>query len=156
GSSDLLAVSQKPTHEQTLVLRGSTSLDPAGLMRIRARFAPARVVEIAQVRDERESLKSGRTQLRELRTEDQVHKGDLLGVFYSVDVGNKKNDLIDALLQLRLDQDILNEAEKAHLKGAIPEVFLLNARKAVKADHNAINRAVNMLRTWDIPEEDIQ
>jgi cobalt-zinc-cadmium efflux system membrane fusion protein len=156
GGSDRLAIAGKPTRAQALVLRGSTLLDPTHLMRIRARFAPARVVEIAQVRDESESLKSGRTQLRELRTGDRVHKGDLLGVFFSVDVGNKKNDLIDALVQLRLDQKILDEAEKAHLNGSIPEVFLLNARKAVEADHNRINGAVNTLRTWDIPEEDIQ
>ena len=34
-----------------LVLPGSTALDPTRLARIRARFAPARVVEIAQVQD---------------------------------------------------------------------------------------------------------
>jgi cobalt-zinc-cadmium efflux system membrane fusion protein len=98
----------------------------------------------------------GKTVQRELRSGDRVQKGDLLGVFYSADVGNKKNDLIDALVQLKLDQDILDRAEKAFLTGALPEVFLLNARRNVQSDQNAIERAVSNLRTWDIPEEDIQ
>jgi cobalt-zinc-cadmium efflux system membrane fusion protein len=38
----------------------------------------------------------------------------------------------------------------------VPEVFLLNARRAVEGDRNAIARALNTLRTWDIPEEDIK
>ena len=86
------------------------SLDPTRLDRIRARFAPARVVELA---------KSGITRPRpdkpstaKLRPGDRVSKGDLLGVFYSVDVGSKKNDLLDALVQLELDQKILDDAEK--------------------------------------------
>ena len=54
----------------------------------------------------------GVTEYRELRQGDNVSKGDLLGLFYSVDVGSKKNDLLEALVQLELDQKILDEAEK--------------------------------------------
>ena len=39
---------------------------------------------------------------------------------------------------------------------AVPEVFLLNARRAVQGDINTINRAVSTLKTWGIPEADIQ
>jgi cobalt-zinc-cadmium efflux system membrane fusion protein len=155
GSEDAVADAQLPTQARSVVLPGSTALDPTTLMRIRARFAPARVMQIAPVRDEQASLREGHSVMRELRPGDLVAKGDLLGVFHSVDVGNKKNDLIDALVQLRLDQQILERAEKAYRTGAVPEVFLLNSRRNVEGDHNAIARAENTLRTWDIPEEDL-
>jgi cobalt-zinc-cadmium efflux system membrane fusion protein len=154
GKEDLVAVARRPTQSQSLVLPGSTALDPAQLWRIRARFAPARVVEIARVRDEQAGLRAKRTVMRELRPGDRVQKGDLLGVFYSVDVGNKKNDLIDALVQLKLDEKIHDEAMKA--TGAVPPVFMWSALRAVEGDRNAVARAESTLLTWDIPEEDME
>ncbi len=77
----------------------------------------------------------------------------MLGVFYSVDVGSKKNDLLDALVQLTLDQKILDDAEK-HAE-AVPAVFLNTYYRAVEGDRNAINRALNNLKLWDIPQEEI-
>jgi cobalt-zinc-cadmium efflux system membrane fusion protein len=151
GKQELLAVVQIPTMMRPLVLPGSTMLDPSRLDRIRARFAPARVVELGRVHDY--SLKTGQTEFRELRTSDRVHKGDVLGVFYSVDVGSKKNDLLDALVQLQLDQKIIDEAEKH--REAVPEAFMLQYSRAVQGDRNAINRALNNLEVWDIPQEEI-
>ena len=101
-------------------------------------------------------LQTGKLQtvFREIRSGDRVQKGDLLAVFHSVDVGNKKNDLIDAIYQLNLDEEILKAAEaKAEV---VPEVFLWNARRNVQGDINTINRAVSTLQTWGIPEQDIQ
>jgi cobalt-zinc-cadmium efflux system membrane fusion protein len=156
GKAERTAVATVPTRSRPLVLSGSTALDPTRLMRIRARFAPAEVVQIGQVAEDPLTTRSGRTEFRELRSGDRVKKGDLLGVFYSVDVGQKKNDLIDALIMLRLDQDLLERAEKAAATGAVPEVFVRNAERNVRADHNNIERALNTLKTWGIPEEDIQ
>jgi membrane fusion protein, heavy metal efflux system len=156
GQIEMVAVARPPRQSQALVLPGSTALDPTRLHRIRARFAPARVTEIAQVVDQTATAKAGKTVFRELRAGDQVKKNDLLGIFYSVDVGNMKNNLIDALCQLRLDEEILEKAEKAFRTGALPEVFLLNAQRNVEADRNAERRAVNTLKTWDIPPADIQ
>src|SRR5262249_54835045 len=59
-----------------------------------------------------------------------------------------------AIYQLKLDEEILKRSEAS--AAAVPEVYLLNARRNVQGDINAINRAVNTLRTWGIPEEDIQ
>jgi cobalt-zinc-cadmium efflux system membrane fusion protein len=151
GKQDLCAVAQLPTIMRPLTLSGSTALDPTRLARIRARFAPARVVELGQVRDA--ARKSGQTEFRELRPGDRVCKGDVLGVFYSVDVGSKKNDLLDALVQLELDQKILDQAEKH--REAVPEVFMLTQIRAVQGDRNAINRALNNLEVWDIPQDEI-
>ncbi len=113
-----IAVAQPPSKMRPLVLPGSTAIIPGRLARIKARFAPARVVEIAKVWDR--DPKTGMTEYRELRPGDRVAKGDLLGVFYSVDVGNTKNDLLDALVQLELDQAILDRIEKNRY--AVPEV----------------------------------
>ena len=93
------------------------------------------------------------TEFRELRQEDQVAKGDLLAVFYSVDVGSKKNDLLNALVQLELDQHILDKVE-AH-REAVAEWYYLTQLQQVQKDRNEINRAINNLKTWDIPQEDI-
>ena len=49
---------------------------------------------------------------------------------------------------------MLKRAE-AHT-AAVPEVFLLNAKRNVQADINAVSRAENTLKTWAIPEEEIQ
>jgi cobalt-zinc-cadmium efflux system membrane fusion protein len=151
GSRDAIAVAQKPTTMRPLVLSGSTALDPTRLARVRARFAPARVVQLGQFWDR--SSRTGHSEFRELRQGDHVSKGDLLGVFYSVDVGSKKNDLLDALVQLALDQKILDESQK-HAE-AVPGVFLITSERAVQGDRNAINRALNNLTLWDIPQDEI-
>src|SRR5579871_2972433 len=158
GNRELIAVAKKPTRLRPLVLPGSTALDPTHLMRIRARFAPspssAEVVEIGQVPEDRAQTGQVETVFRELRSGDRVRRGDLLAVFYSVDVGNKKNDLVDAIYQLTLDEEVLKRAEEK--AEAVPEIFLLNARRNVQGDINAISRATNTLKTWGIPETDIQ
>ena len=151
GDAELLVAARVPDTMPPLLMTGSTALDPQHLARIRARFAPARVVQLAQVHDF--SPKTGKTVFRELDMGDHVQKGDVLGVFHSVDVGSKKNDLLDALVQLELDQKILDEAEKS--RAAVPEVFMLNQIRVVQGDRNAINRALNNLKVWDIPQEEI-
>ena len=151
GDAELLVAARVPDTMPPLLMTGSTALDPQHLARIRARFAPARVVQLAQVHDF--SPKTGKTVFRELDMGDHVQKGDVLGVFHSVDVGSKKNDLLDALVQLELDQKILDEAEKS--RAAVPEVFMLNQIRVVQGDRNAINRALNNLKVWDIPQVEI-
>ena len=151
GEQDTVAVAWLPKTMRPLVLPGSTALDPTRLARIRARFAPARVVSLAQVWDY--SRKNGQTEYRELRPGDTVSKGDLLGVFYSVDVGSKKNDLLQALIQLELDQAIMDKVEANRY--SIPEVFYLTQVRAVQGDRTEINRALNNLSLWDIPQDEI-
>jgi cobalt-zinc-cadmium efflux system membrane fusion protein len=154
GNVDQIAVAEKPTRTRPLVMPGSTALDPARLIRVRVRFAPADVVEIGKIDDPHSSPGNVPPLRRELQAGDPVKKGGLLAVLFSVDVGNKKNDLFDALSQLRLDEEVLKRAEAR--SAAVPEVFLLGARRNVQADINAVNRAENTLKTWAIPEQDIQ
>ncbi len=154
GNVDQIAVAERPTRTRPLLMPGSTALDPARLVRVRVRFAPADVVEIGKIDDPHGSPGNVPPLRRELQAGDPVKKGTLLAVLFSVDVGNKKNDLFDALSQLRLDEEVLKRAEAR--SAAVPEVFLLNARRNVQADRNAVNRAENTLKTWELPEEDIQ
>jgi cobalt-zinc-cadmium efflux system membrane fusion protein len=152
---DQVEAARVPTWTRPLTMYGSTALDPTRLVRIRARFAPCEVVQIGQhaLLPGEPGNRTGTTEFRELRPGDRVKKGDLLGVFFSVDVGSRKNDLLDALVQLELDQKIYDRAEKS--SAALPEVFLFNAFRAVQGDRNAVNRALNNLKVWNIPQEEI-
>jgi len=155
---DLIAVAEKPTRTRPLIMPGTTALDPTRILRVRALFAPspssAQVVEIGQIAEDPRVSGEGKTVFRELRAGDKVVKGNLLAVFYSVDVGNKKNDLIDAIFQKKLDEDILKRMEN-HAE-AVPEAMLFTARRNVEGDRNTIKRAESTLKTWGIAPEDIQ
>lgn len=155
ANQDLIATAKAPTTSRPLVLPGTTAFDPARLIRIRARFAPAKVEQVGTVHDLGPSGMAT-SEVRELRTGDRVKKDEtVLGVFYSVDVAARKNDLVDALVQLRLDQQLLDKIEELYKSGATTEVMLLNARRNVEVDRNGIARAQNALRIWNIPEADI-
>jgi membrane fusion protein, heavy metal efflux system len=155
---DQIVTAARPTRTRDLAMPGTTMLDPTRLIPIRALFAPspssAQVIEIGTIEEDRLKTGSTTSHRRELRSGDKVTKGNLLAVFYSVDVGNKKNDLIDAIYQLKLDSQILQRWEAK--QAVVPDVMLWQQKQKVEADINALNRAVNTLRTWGIPEEDIQ
>jgi cobalt-zinc-cadmium efflux system membrane fusion protein len=153
GDQQVVATAQAPAEMRPLVFPGSTALDPIRLARIRARFAPARVVQIGQIQDY--SPQEGKYEVRELRPGDRVTKGQVLGIFYSVDVGSKKNDLLDALTQLILDQKIYDNANSEKYRAAIPQVFLDTAWRQVQTDRNQVDRALHNLEAWDIPQDEI-
>jgi cobalt-zinc-cadmium efflux system membrane fusion protein len=145
---------EPPKQERPLVMPGSTALDPARVMRVKTRFN-AEVAEIAQVPDEVRRT-SAQTVMRELRPGDKVQKGQVLAVLWSTDVGARKSDLVDALVQLRLDEKRLKARQDLFEKGALPEDTLNQTRRDVVSDRNAKERAERTLRTWNIPEREIQ
>ncbi len=146
---------QAPTQGRPMIMPGSTALDPGLVMRVRTRFN-AEVVEITQVPDEAQRISGGQTALRELRPGDRVRKGQVLAVVWSTDVGARKSDLVDALVQLKLDENRLEEREKLYAKGSLPLDTLLQTRHDVISDRNAKERAERTLRTWNIPENEIK
>jgi cobalt-zinc-cadmium efflux system membrane fusion protein len=154
GGKDQIEVVKVPTTTRPLTLYGSTALNPATEVRIRARFTPCEVVQIGQhpIYPGEPDNTSGETEYRQLRWGDHVKKGDVLGVFFSVDVGCKKNDLLDALVTYELDQKIYDMQSKS---AAIPELMLATQWSKVQSDRNAIARALNTLVVWNIPQEDI-
>jgi cobalt-zinc-cadmium efflux system membrane fusion protein len=153
GGKDRIETVQVPTATRPLTLYGSTTFDPTRLMRIRARFAPCEVMQIGKKVDASKRTETGETAFRELRPGDRVQKGEELGVFFSVDVGSKKNDLLDALVLYGLDQKIYDNMTKRST--AIPQVMLDTQWSKVQSDRNAINRALNNLKVWSIPQDEI-
>jgi cobalt-zinc-cadmium efflux system membrane fusion protein len=146
---------QEPKQGRPLVMPGSTALDPASVMRVKTRFN-AEVTEITEVPDANRRTASGKTAMRELRPGDSVRKGDVLAVVWSIDVGGRKSDLVDALVQLRLDEKRLKAREELYAKGSIPEDTLLQTRRDVVSDRNAKERAERTLRTWNVPDREIK
>ncbi len=148
-------VAQSPTRARPLVMPGSTALDPARVIRIKTRFN-AEVVEIARIPDESRRVAASQPVLRELRPGDRVQKGDVLAVLWSTDVGGRKSDLVDALVQLRLDEKRLHAREELYRNGSVPEDTLNQTRHDVVSDRNAKERAERTLRTWNVPEREIK
>jgi membrane fusion protein, heavy metal efflux system len=136
---------------QPLQLTGSLALDPDKLTRVRARFA-GEVIQIASVT---EPSPSGTTS-RPLQFGDHVTDGQLLGIVYSKDLGEKKSELVDAVSQLRLDQENLEGIEDLYKRGATTEVVVRQARRNVEQDRIAVARAERTLRTWRLAEEEIE
>jgi cobalt-zinc-cadmium efflux system membrane fusion protein len=146
---------EPPTQARPLGMPGSTALDPARVIRIRTRFN-AEVVETTRVPDPTQRVTSSPTVMRELRSGDRVQKGQVLAVVWSVDVGGRKSDLVDALVQLRLDEKRLKAREDLYARGSLPEDTLNQTRRDVISDRNAKERAERTLRTWNIPESEIK
>jgi len=132
---------------RVLRLTGSTALDPAHLVRIRSRLT-GEVIEVGEVKEDGET--------RPIRAGDKVSKGQLLAVIWSKELGEKKGELLDALVQLGLNQAILARIEKSYKDGAIPEVVYQQALRNVAADQNAVARAERTLGFWRLPEEEIK
>ncbi len=142
-----------PTKNRPLVMAGSTALDPACVMRIRARFAPGEARSIEMV-EEPGMFPSMKPIPHELRPGDEVKPGMKLATFYSYEIGNKKNDLFEAIVQLRLDEVILKKAEDAG--GSLPDIYLWTARRNVDTDRSGVRRAWNTLLTWGVHPDDIK
>jgi len=151
AGKESVAVAKQPTTTRPLVLPGSTMIIPGRLTRIKPRFAPARMIEIGKVWDRNPN--TGMTEPRELRPGDKATKGEFLCALYSVDVANTKNDLLDALVQFELDQEILDNFLQNLV--AIPKIARITQEQQVQKDRNAINKNMFILKGWDIPQEDI-
>jgi cobalt-zinc-cadmium efflux system membrane fusion protein len=161
---------EPPTRARARTLPGSTALDPTRMMHIRTRFN-SEVIDILPPKkrplvgpplppemEDRSTdpLEAAGADRRELRSGDDVWPGEVLAVLWSVDVGGKKSDLMDALIQLRLDEDRLKRRTELWKSGSIPEDTLNQTRRDVVADQSAVDRAERTLRTWSIPEKEIQ
>lgn len=147
-------VVKRPERSRPLVMPGSTALDPTRLARVRTRFN-AEAVELRKVRAA-ESSPSGETQFREIRTGDRVKKGDMLAVVRSTDVGSRKNDLFEGLVQMWLDEVRFKARLKLWKEGSIPLDTLNQTRRDLLTDQSAVSRAERTLRTWNVPEREIE
>jgi cobalt-zinc-cadmium efflux system membrane fusion protein len=145
------AVVDRARTPHPLELAGSLAFNPDRLARIHTRF-PGEVVEIGPYEGPGDGLASHRP----LRFGDPVKENQLLAVVWSRDLGEKKSELVDALSQLKVDQESLDKLEALYEKGGVPEATVRQWRRNVESDRNAINRAERTLRIWKLTDKEIQ
>jgi cobalt-zinc-cadmium efflux system membrane fusion protein len=128
-----------------LAVTGTLAFDPDALARVQSRF-PGEVV----------ALGPGTTR-GQWRYGMRVKEGELLAVVWSKELGEKKSDLVDALAQLKLDQDTLKRLEELYSStGGTSEAAVRQARRNVSAGINAVNKAKRTLLTWRLLPEEIK
>jgi cobalt-zinc-cadmium efflux system membrane fusion protein len=159
---DHLVIKAEPVSDRVkkrpLVLAGSLSFDPTRLYRVQARFA-GEVIQLGEPKESHdlpERDAEGRTAPRTFRPGDHVRKGDLLAVVLSKDLGEKKSELVDALVTLAVDQENLNQMEKLWREGVTPEVLYRQQLALVAKDRNAAAKAELTLRTWQLSDPEIE
>ena len=67
-----------------------------------------------------------------------VKKGDVLAVVRSTDVGSRKNDLFEGLVQLWLDERRYKDRQKLFKEGSIPLDTLNQTRRDVLTDQTRL------------------
>ena len=137
------------TTPRQLKLDGTLFVDPSHLARVHARFA-GEVIELGPADPESRFGTSDR-----LRFGDRVTKNQLLAVVWSKDLGEKKSELVDAILHRRLDEETLKRLQDLSEQGATPEQKLRDARHNVEADQIAETRAERTLRSWRLSDKEI-
>jgi cobalt-zinc-cadmium efflux system membrane fusion protein len=135
------------------VLSGSLGLDVTKLAPIRSRF-PGEVMEIGTFPcdDQGNPVKGA----RELKVGDRVEAGQLVAVVWCKDLGEKKSELVSAISQLKLSEETYKRNEPLLRQGSISETRLQELAQAVELNLVAVVRAEQTLRTWLVPEEEIQ
>lgn len=141
------AAAPRPLH-----LAGSLSFDPNRYGSVQSRFSG----EVVTIGPAYPAPGNGSVRERPLESGDTVARGQLMAVVLSKDLGEKKSELVDALVQLALDEVRLSDREKAFRHGALPEDTLNQTRKDVAADRISVAKAERTLRTWKVSEEEIQ
>jgi cobalt-zinc-cadmium efflux system membrane fusion protein len=158
-----------------LELPGSLAFDPNRLGRVQSRF-PGEVVELVKHQPRPrpvglpprkkapgtgddykvEPPPSPDKGPRPYQYGDYVLKGDLMAVVWSKDLGEKKSELVDAMVKLSLDLEALRRLEDAAREGVVPQAILEQARNTVSADLNTVAKARRTLQTWRIDSKDIE
>ena len=132
-----------------LKLQGRVDLDPNTLLPIKARF-PGEVIQVADFEGGNRGLPT-----RPLQYGDHVHKGQLLAVIRSKEVGEKKSELLDALSKLHTREDILDRLEKA-AEGAIALKDIIQAKRDVAEATVNVANARRTLESWQISDDEIK
>jgi membrane fusion protein, heavy metal efflux system len=145
------AAVEKATAPRSLTLAGSLFFEPNKLGSVQSRF-PGEVITIGPASY---SYANGPIRERALEYGDRVSQGQLMAVIWSKDLGEKKSDLIETLVQLALSEVRLIDREKAYREGALPEDTINQIRTDVASNRNAVARAERTLRTWKVSEEEI-
>jgi cobalt-zinc-cadmium efflux system membrane fusion protein len=132
---------------------GHVNYDSDGLFPVRPRFQ-GELVEITKVVDTDGPVTP--TRYRPLRYGDRVRGGDVLGIVYSKDLGEKKAALVDAMTALALSKNKLERYEKLYKDGSIGQNVYKDQERQVQADSNAVLTAKRTLKVWKVTDEEIK
>src|SRR5262245_19988390 len=143
---------------------GSLGYDNERWAVIRSRF-PGELVEITQAPAPKAELPSAPwpptsefllKTTRPLEVGDRVKKGDQLAVVWSKELGEKKGALVDAVIDLRLEQDRLTRYAKLVQEGAISEAAYKEQENRVQRAKNGVLTAERTLRFWRLEPDEIE
>jgi cobalt-zinc-cadmium efflux system membrane fusion protein len=147
---------------QPLKLLGSLFVDVNRLVRVHSRFT-GEIADLGTIEapNEPSETPEASTSLgepvkrRPLRFGDTVKKGQLLAVVWSREVGEKKSELVDAMSRLNLHAATLQRLQKLE-KGVVSERVMREAESDYELDVIAVERAERTLRSWRLPEREIE
>jgi cobalt-zinc-cadmium efflux system membrane fusion protein len=149
------AVVSKPTHPQVLQLRGSLALDVNRLVHVHARF-PGQIVHLEMIEETQPASPTAPRTKRTLNFMDHVTKGQKLGQIWSKELGEKKSELVDALVRLRIDQRNLTFLRELLQKGGTAEKTVREGERLVEVGAIAVTKAERTLRSWTLTDTEIQ
>lgn len=142
-------VAARTTQTKPLRLTGQLMLDPSRLVHVSTRF-DGEVVRIEG------SLPAENTAARPLRIGDRVHKGQLMAVLWSKEIGEKKSDLVDALSQLALHQATYKNLKSLEKSGGVPQRTIDEMQRTVESDLIQVQRLRRTLRSWRLDEAELK
>jgi cobalt-zinc-cadmium efflux system membrane fusion protein len=116
-------------------------------------IANGRVIKIEEVFD---PTLRGKSAYRPLGFSDRVKEGELLAVVRSPDLADKKGAYADALLDLAVDRERLENLEPLFRRGSIPPATYRDAKAKVQKDVLAVARARRVLELVPLEREDIK
>ncbi len=134
-----------------LEMAGSLSFDPNYLGRVQTRFA-GEVVALGTIHGHASNDYPNEPILR---YGQRVGKGQLMAVVLSKDLGEKKSELVDAVIRLWYDESMLAKFEELVEQGVVPVGTVMNQRTLVGQDRNAVFRVELTLRTWRVTQDEI-
>ena len=134
--------------------QGSLAIDSNRLARIHSRLA-GEVVALGTPEGGESERPTGGAGPRSLRAGDAVAAGQLLAVLWSKELGEKKSELVDTTLKLKLDRENL-ERFRSLTGGVIAERQIREAEATVRADENAVARVEATLRALRLSDDEIK
>jgi cobalt-zinc-cadmium efflux system membrane fusion protein len=150
---NITTVPVKPAKaHRPLELAGSLGVDPDQVTHVRSLFS-GKIIEIGRYDT---AAPEGSPRDRKLRVGDDVVKDQLLAVVWSNDYGQKKSDLIDALVMLAGQDEALKFYEALDKSGSTPPMMVLQQRIATEQARNTAQRAENALRTAGVNNAEIE
>jgi cobalt-zinc-cadmium efflux system membrane fusion protein len=144
-----------PTRKRKLELRGQLNFDPDSLVHIRGRF-PGQIIKLREIEEPNAALSTESLKTkREISFMDRVRKGDVLAELWSRELGEKKSELVSALIRLRVDQQNLKQYLRTYQQAAAPEKTVREAQRLVEQDETEVEKTRMTLRSWLLSTEQI-